>query len=228
MLISFPAKAFACALVTLLSGGCALFGGGESGDSRPPTTTAPASGSMIRGTVSAVDAQTRTLTLSADASPQQQSLRNDGGAQVLGYDTSTTVHYQERTYRPEDLEPGDRIEATVERSGDRLVARRIDVLSDVSAAGQVPQPNVPARLDATVRWVDARNRTIELEPLGGDRRAVIAAYDESTRVEYEGRSYRPENLERGDVVQVRTRVEGGRIVADEIDVLRDGGDSAAR
>jgi hypothetical protein len=227
MRISFPAKAFACALVTLLSGGCALFGGGESDDSRPPTTTAPASGSMIRGTVSAVDAQTRTLTLSADASPQQQSLRNDGGTQVLGYDTSTTVHYQGRTYRPEDLERGDRIEATAERSGDRLVARRIDVLSDVSAGGQVPQ-NVPERLDATVRWVDARNRTIELEPLGGDRGALIAAYDESTRVEFEGRSYRPENLERGDVVQVRTRVEGGRIVADEIDVLRDGGDSAAR
>jgi hypothetical protein len=226
MRISFQATAFACALVTLLAGGCAMLGGGESGDTRPPTSSAPASGSTVRGTVSAVDPQARTLTLSADTSVQQQSLRNDGGPQVLAYDTSTTVHYQGRTYRPEDLEPGDRIEATVERSGERLVARRIDVLSDVSAGGQAPR-SVPERLDATVRWVDARNRTIELEPHSGDRGAVIAAYDANTRVEYQGRSYRPEDLERGDVVQVRTRMEAGRVVADEIDVIRDSRGAAA-
>jgi hypothetical protein len=204
-----------CALAALLTS-CGLLGGGETNRSDPPGGTAPAQGASVRGTVQAVDAKAQTLTVSAEASPQL-SLRN-ADRQVLGYDASTAVNYQGRTYRPADLEVGDRIEATVERSGDRLMARRIDVLS--TASTEAGMQNLPATLEATVRWVDNSNQTIELEPVTGDRRAVVAHYDARTRVEYDGRAYQPEDLERGDVVRVRTRSAEGPLVADEISVVR--------
>jgi hypothetical protein len=193
-----------------------MLGSGDSDRSTQPGATAPAA-ATVRGTIQALDTKAQKLSVSADASSPQLSLRN-GSSQVLSYDASTAVSYQGRSYQPEDLEVGDRIEAMVERSEDRLVARRIDVLSDVSAdaGGQ----NVPAQMEATVRWVDNANRTIELEPMTGERRPVIAQYDASTRVEFEGRAYRPEDLERGDQVRVRTRSDGGRLIADEISVVR--------
>jgi hypothetical protein len=203
----------ACA--TLLGSGCALLQGDSgAGAPRAPDATGPAGGTVV-GIVRAVDPQARTLTLRAEPAAQL-SLRNQDDATVA-YDESTTVHHQGGTYRPDDLEAGDRISATVERSGGRLVARRIDVLSDVSGDSGAAPPT-PSQFEARVRWVDTGNRTIELEPLSGDRGAVMAAYDEQTRVQFEGRDYRPEDLERGDIVRARTRVAGGRVVAEAIEV----------
>jgi hypothetical protein len=216
-------RLFRLVMVALLGAACSTGGGGRTSAPQPTGSSVPASAGTVRGVVRAVDAQSRTLTVSADAAPQL-NLRA-GDSQVLAYDASTTVSYQGGTYRPEDLEPGDRIEASVERTGNAWIARRIDVLSSVSAgAGGATLPPgsapAPGALDATVRWVDARNRTVELEPLSGDRRAIVADYDANTRVEYQGRAYRPEDLERGDVVQIRTRQSGGRLVADQITVTQ--------
>jgi hypothetical protein len=190
--------------------GCALLPGGEEGSA--PGATGEAT---VSGTVRALDPQARTLTLRAEASPGL-SLRNEEDA-VVAYDEATTVHFQGNTYRPEDLEIGDRVSANVERSGSRMIAHRIDVRNDVSG-GVSAAPGAPSEFDARVRWVDTRNRTIELEPLSGDRTAIIAAYDEQTRVQYAGRSHQPEDLERGDVVRARTHVSGRRVLADEIEV----------
>jgi hypothetical protein len=49
---------------------------------------------------------------------------------------------------------------------------------------------------------------------------LIVAYDNATRVEYEGRSYRPEDLEAGDQIHVTTRNSTDRIVADRVVVAR--------
>jgi hypothetical protein len=203
------------ALVALLCS-CAMLGGGETSRPGQPGSTAPAA-ATVRGTIQGIDTKAHTLAVSAEAG-QELSLRNGDGSQVIAYDASTAVNYQGRTYRPEDLEVGDRVEVSVERNGDRLVARRIDVLSDASAGAGMQ--GLPAELEATVRWVDNTNRTIELEPVSGDRRAVVAHYDSSTRVAYEGRAYQAEDLERGDVVRVRTRSAGGQLLADQISVVR--------
>jgi hypothetical protein len=49
---------------------------------------------------------------------------------------------------------------------------------------------------------------------------VVVEYDSATRVGYQGRAYRPEDLERGDEVHVTTRGLNGRTVADAIAVTR--------
>jgi hypothetical protein len=133
---------------------------------------------------------------------------------VLSYDGATTVTYNGRQYSPPDLETGDRIEARIERDGDRLWARSINVIAAESGAVN------PRDYDATVLSVDVRNRTVQLAPTGSRTNPVVVEYDSATRVGYQGRAYRPEDLERGDEVHVTTRVLNGRTVADAIAVTR--------
>ena len=51
------------------------------------------------------------------------------------------------------------------------------------------------------------------------RDVVEVYYDSSTSVDYNGRTYKPENLERGDQVQVEVRDTGSRYEADQIKVV---------
>jgi hypothetical protein len=139
---------------------------------------------------------------------------------VLTYDNSTVVEYQGlRSYNPEDLEIGDQIEAQVERSGDRLLARNIKVVYSVSGNSGTNSAAVTA-WDATVRSVNSANRTIELVQSGREQYPVTVHYDANTRVEFQGRSYRPEDLERDDGVQVRTHSSGSQVIVDQIIVTR--------
>jgi Cu/Ag efflux protein CusF len=118
----------------------------------------------VSGTVQSVDAQAHTLTVGAGAG-NQMNLRNSDRT-VLTYDSSTVVEYQgQKSYNPEDLEVGDQIEAQVERSGDRLLARNIKVVYSVSGNSGTNSGAATA-WDATVRSVNSRNRTIELVQSG--------------------------------------------------------------
>ena len=81
----------------------------------------------------------------------------------------------------------------------------------------------------TVNHVDPRARTIELERVEplltgfNTRRSdyVVLRYDEETRVEFEGRLYSPENLERGDIISVDTRSIEDELLAEHIRVDSD-------
>ena len=87
-----------------------------------------------------------------------------------------------------------------------------------------------AELRGRVRWLDEDRQILELEDAswgwGADSRdrsrrdgVVEIHYDSGTVVEFEGRRYRPANLERGDEVQVEVRDTGSRYEADEILVV---------
>ncbi len=202
-------------LVASLLGGCAAMEGVLGGGSNAPAPgnlPPRASASDVRGTVQSVDSRRHTVTVSADAG-YQSNLRN-ANRLVLSYDSATIVTYQSRQYSPPDLETGDRIEARIERDGDRLWARSINVIA--AGFGAVN----PRDYDATVLGVDVRNRTVELTPTGGRTRPVVVEYDSATRVGYQGRAYRPEDLEHGDEVHVTTRALNGHTVADTIAVTR--------
>ena len=74
-----------------------------------------------------------------------------------------------------------------------------------------------SELRGEVRYVDTRNRVIEVRSSGG--RGVTAYYDGRTRVEYRGRRYGVSALERGDEVSMRVRRDRGRyLYADRIHV----------
>jgi len=200
-----------------VTAGCGLLGGG-GGSTTPSPSPAPTSAAAVSGTVQSVDAQAHTLTVGA-GTRTQTNLRNSDQT-VLAYDTSTVVEYQgQKAYNPQDLEVGDQIEAQVERSGDRLLARNIKVVYSVSGSSGTNSGAATA-WDATVRSVNSVNRTIELVQSGREQYPVTVHYDAGTRVECQGRSYKPEDLERDDVVQVRTRNSGNQLIADQIVVTR--------
>jgi hypothetical protein len=82
----------------------------------------------------------------------------------------------------------------------------------------------------TVDYVDVNNRSIYLVNTnyntnlangGSSGRSVRVAYDNNTSVVYQGQNHRPEDLERGDEVEIRVNQSGSTMVADAVTVLRD-------
>ena len=190
----------------------------------------------VRGTVERVNTTERYIVVDSEATTS--NLRNGGDDEmVLYYDDRTTVEFQGRTFRPADLEAGDRILADVESSGSRLMVEEIQVLYDVTSNttddydddrydnDNDPYDTRTTEVRGTVRYVDTRDQTLELEPTTGRTGLVVVHYDASTIVEFEGRRYKPENLERGDRVEVEVRELNGRMIAEEILVV---GEAATR
>lgn len=219
------APAICCAALLLTACGTGGIGDvyGRRGD---PTAVAD----DLRGTVESVSTRDRVIIVSVDDA-YRSGLRDRGYGEVeLFYDDRTIVQFEGRSYRPEDLERGDRIAAAVGHSGSRLVADKIEVLYDVTSGRTATGASTPfGEVRGEVRFVDTRDRTIELEDTtfsrgfdpGGRGDVVVVHYDASTVVEYQGRRYSPESLERGDQVAVEVRDLGNRLVAEEIVVVGD-------
>lgn len=236
--ISFLAALVGAILLT----GCGTSGvgdilGGGSGSTR--TDDPYRNINNVRGTVERVNTTERYIVV--DSEETTYGLRNGGNDEVvLYYDDRTTVEYQGRTFRPADLESGDRILAEVDDDSGRLRVDEIQVLYDVTSTNTDDRyDNDNDRYDndddyndtrttelrGTVRYVDTRDQTLELEPSTGRSGLVVVHYDTSTIVEFEGRRYKPENLERGDRVEVEVRTLNGRMIAEEILVV---GEAASR
>jgi hypothetical protein len=82
----------------------------------------------------------------------------------------------------------------------------------------------PGDVSGTVESVNPRERLIYLDAENGDRNEgpVVLSYDDGTTVRYQGQTYQPESLERGDRIQVSVdRDDDGRLLAESIDVLYD-------
>lgn len=227
--ISFLAALVAVFLLT----GCGssgigdILGGGNTGTTDPYQST-----DNVRGTVERVNTDSRYIVVNRE--DYTNNLRNSGDDVVtLYYDDRTTVEHQGKTYRPADLEVGDRILADVNDSGGRLMVEDIQVLYDATSGTSDDRygsndPYANDRYDTrtsevrgTVRYVDTRDKTVEIEPSTGRTGLVVVHYDSGTIVEFEGRRYAPENLERGDQVEVEVRDSNGRLMAQEILVVAD-------
>jgi hypothetical protein len=212
----------------------------------------------VEGTVERVDAANRRIVVSeaaeAAASPEGDPRGEPAGREIaIYYGDDTVVEHQGQSYRPEDLEPGDRIHAEAQVTSDGLTVEQIEVLA-VGNAGHAgdpgdpgdtgdtgdpgdrrgapePAPQIPddrrrqaPPLSGTVRFVDTHAHTLEIEtPFEHGRPELIQVfYDGETVVESQGRRYSPENLERGDRVEIEVRPHGGRQLADHIVVLEEG------
>ena len=194
-------------------------------------------GGDLRGTVASVNPRERLIYIDP-AGPGGR----DEGPIVLSYDDGTVVRYQGQTYQPENLERGDRIRVRVDRGDDgRPFAESIDVLYDVSQGGPPPEeppagygprrggppeeppggyaPRQGESLQGVVRSVDTGAQTLRISD--PERGTVTVSYDEHTPVLFQGETYNPENLERGDEVRIRVHEYDGQLFAQEIVVVRD-------
>ena len=199
--------------------GCASYGGYPGGYPQPyPDRPYPDQGlpgqygaSQLSGTVQGVDLNSRRVILATEG--YGGSRRVD-----LYFDQRTQLVYQGRVHAVEGLEAGDRIRVDAVRSNGRLWARTIEVVQNVRDGygggypGDSGYGDRSGDLRGTIGYVDTRARVIELDSAGygggyaGNRMRV--RYDERTVVEYRGERYRPENLERGDLVRIQARPGG--------------------
>lgn len=199
----------------LLLAGCATggydgyggYGGGDPGGYGQPQYGA------LQGTVEGVDAYAGRLQLVV-GDPR------GGRAQrvALRYDQRTRLRYLGREYPVDGLERGDVVRVDAVDTGRDLYARTIEVVRNVrDGYGGSVQGDT---LRGAVAWVDSRARQIRLDGAGHGG-GVVLSYDVRTTVEYQGRLYRPENLQRGDQVRVQARQSGyNRWLAERIVVER--------
>lgn len=228
----------AALVAALVLTGCGSSGIGDIlGGSTGSSTNDPYQNvNSVRGTVERISTTEQYIVV--DAESTTSNLRNGDDELVLYFDDRTTVEHQGRTYRPADLEVGDRILADVDSNGSRLMVEEIQVLYDVTSNDNDDDrwdtdandddrygDTRTQELRGTVRYIDTRDKTLELEPSTGRSGVVVVHYDTSTIVEFEGRRYKPENLERGDRVEIEVRELNGRMIAEEILVV---GEAATR
>ncbi|HEX3579212.1 MAG TPA: hypothetical protein VHY33_11675 [Thermoanaerobaculia bacterium] len=199
-----------------------IFGGGNPNGSNAAY--------QIRGTVDSVDARSQSIYLT---NVSGYNGLNSGSSRSLRvyYDNRTTLNYQGRSYRPDQLERGDEVSINVDQSGNQLIAQSMEVTYNTNggmASGSngtygYPSTTYPSSssqwstIRGTVRNVDTRNQTIELENTNwvsgfrtnnSNSNRFVVRYDPNASVDYNGQMYPLTNLERGDVVDVQLQDMG--------------------
>lgn len=217
--------AWCAAIVSgLLLSGCMTtggYGGSPQGQQYPgppyPGQTYPGqsypgqAANQLVGTVQGVD--NGRLVLSADSTGYSGGYGSGSRVDVY-FDQRTQLYHQGQAYPVTGLEPGDRIRIDATQSGGRLWARSIELLQNVRdrQGGNYGGND----LGGAVSFVDPRARVIALTRGGYSGATMQVRYDERTVVEYRGQAYRPENLERGDVVRIQARQWGNEWLAERI------------
>lgn len=195
-------KVAALAAVLLLAGCATGYGGGYSGSGYPSGYPGGYGSQRLVGTVQDVDPYNGRMLVGDD---------RYGGSRPLEvrFDRNVLVLYQGRQVAVEGLERGDRISIDLESSGGRYWARRIEVVQDVRGGGYGGSYGgsgyYGGNLEGAVDYVDAQRRVIVLTRGGYSGAREPVYYDGNTMVEYGGRLYRPEQLERGDVISIQGR-----------------------
>lgn len=179
---------------------------------------------QIRGTVDSVDARGQSIYLTNVTGYNTNLNTGSANSVRVYYDNRTTINYQGRTYRPDQLERGDEVTVNVDQSGNQLMAQSMDVTYNtrggMASGSSYPSSSYPSSsypsaqystIRGTIRNVDTRNQTIELENtnwVSGFRTnnsssRFVVRYDQNASVDYNGQMYPMTNLERGDVVDVQ-------------------------
>jgi predicted RNA-binding protein with TRAM domain len=95
--------------------------------------------------------------------------------------------------------------------------------------GGTPSNGQNYEIRGTVDYVDAGSRSVYLRDVSGYNRSMLSSgsqdsvrvyYDDRTPVTYQGQTYRPQDLERGDVVTVRVDESGNSLVAESMTVVQ--------
>jgi len=189
----------------LLLAGCVSpggYGSAPGGYGQPAPSYPSQYGSQLQGTVDAVDPGYNRIFMVVD------DQRTGRGQRIeIRYDQRTRLVYQGREEPVEGLERGDVIRIDAAQSGRELYARSIEVVRNVRDGGYGGGYGNGNDLRGSVAFVDTRARLIRLDGAGYGN-DVQVGYDARTTVEYQGRSYRPEDLQRGDLVRIQARQVG--------------------
>jgi hypothetical protein len=223
-------KTLAAATVALLLMAACGSSGNGIGDIFGGGNQSSAGAYQIRGTVDSVDTRSQSIYLT-NVTGYNANLNGGRSSSVrVYYDNRTSLNYQGQSYRPDQLERGDEVTVNVDQSGNQLIAQTMDVTYNThggmasgsngtygNPSSSYPSQQQYSTIRGTVRSVDARNQTIELENtnwVSGFRTnnsstsRFVVRYDPNASVDYNGQMYPLTNLERGDVVDVQLQDMG--------------------
>lgn len=180
----------------------------------------------LRGTVDSVDLNNRSIYLT-NVTGYNSMLSSGGSSNSTArvyFDQNTTVSYNGRSYRPEDLERGDQITVRADQSGNNLIAEAVTVTYDAggtaTTGGVYGNPGYGSTIRGTIQYVDTSRRTITVDR-GYGSTTTIEYSSSSLPVYFNNQTYRVTDLERGDEVDVRVSdLGGGRLSAQDVTVLR--------
>jgi hypothetical protein len=216
----------AATFALLLLAACGTSGGGIGDIFGGGNGTNTNNAYQIRGTVDSVDANSRSIYLT-NVTGYNTNLNTGGSSVRVYYDDRTTLNFQGRTYRPDQLERGDEVTVNVNQNGNQLIAETMDVTYNTRggmASGSNGTNGYPSSssnqystIRGTIRNVNTGSRTIELDNTSwvsgfrtnnstGSR--IVVQYDTNTSVDYNGQLYPVTNLENGDVVDVQIQNTG--------------------
>lgn len=206
--------------ILLLAAGCGTMGDvlGTGSDTGTGTQT-----QTLHGTVDSIDQNSQSI-LFTNVTDYGSTVGNARSVRVY-FDNRTTVDYQGKSYRPTDLERGDQIDVRYTQSGNNILAQSMTVTYDVAqggGTGSTSNPGSYSSVRGTVQYVDTSRQTIQVNTGAYSNTLTTLAYDQYTTVTMNGRSYRAQDLQRGDTVDITTRNVGGTTLATQITVLTSG------
>ena len=226
ILLALVAAALTLTLLTSCStmGGLGGIFGSPTNGGYPSSQT-----SSVQGIVNRVDTGNQRIDLTLNSSQGSQN-------STIYYNSQTRVLYQNQTYNPSYLQRGDQVDVQLYDSGNgQTVANTITVYQ--RSAGNYPNNNYPnnnypnngspsSDIRGTVTLVDTQAQRIDLSNatygngLRNSQGASSIYYDSNTRVLYQNKNYSPNDLERGDQVDVLAYNTNGRYLADTVTVTR--------
>jgi len=212
----------AAVMAVMFLGACSSGGIGDIlGGSNQNATT------ELRGTVDSVDTSSRSIWLTNVTgynSNLASGTGNNGNTVRVYYDDQTSVDWNGRSYRPQDLERGDQVTVRVNQSGSTLVADAMTVTYNaaggMTSGSTYPSDVYGSSIRGTIRYIDSNRGTIEVARVGGGSNVIVETTT-STPVYYDNKTYRTSDLEVGDEVDIRFRDLGNvRVSAQDISVTR--------
>lgn len=209
------------ATLVLLLAGCGSGGIGDIFGNTPQASNYPSGSTDLFGTVSSVDS--RNVYVSVNDYNGQRTV-------TVPYDSRTQVTYQGQTGRVSQLERGDQVSVRMTNNG---IADLITVTQSVSQSSSTypntnpyPSSTATGRVQGTVNYIDTQANLIQVNAsyVTGLRTSSSSTltiyYDSRTRVLYQGKTYSPADLERGDQIDATTYNTGNGYLADTITVTR--------
>jgi len=208
----------AAVVALLLMAGC-----GSIGNVLGTGSPNPANTQSISGTVNSVDLNARRI----DISPSNNSTY----VTSVYWDNSTQFTYQNQNVNPNSLRRGDYVNIQAVNNNGQYVAQNVyDTGSGMASGSPAPNPSTNSSFDiqGTVNYVDTTAQRIDLTSAyttglrtNGTQGTYSVYYGAQTPVYYQGQTYSPTALERGDQIDVRAFDNGnGRYMADTITVTR--------
>ena len=208
-----------CALI--LMAGCG--GLGDILGTGSPSTNPSGSNTQIQGVVNNIDTNAHRIDVTTN---------NNNYTSTVYYDSRTQFTYQNQVVNPSSIRRGDQVNITAYNNNGQYTADTVYIVGSGMASnypGTYPSTtNGTFEVQGTVSYVDTSAMRIDVTSAyvtglrtNGNQGTYSIYYDSRTPVYYQGQSYSPSALERGDQIDVRAIDNGsGRYMADQITVTR--------